>query len=68
MKVTLNDKWLTFELDAPWEKTTVDWLWANYNGDYFFKNFFSKMLLDRERVKVTLEVKAEVEKRIGTHN
>lgn len=66
MKVKLEDKWLTFELDAPWEISTTKWLWSKY-GEHFFKNFFGKMLMDKQRAKVTIEVKEEVEKRIGTH-
>ena len=67
MKVKLEDKWLTFELDAPWELDTAKWLWSRY-GEHFFKNLLSKTLLDKQRVKVTLEVKEEVERRIGTNS
>lgn len=67
MKVKLEDKYLTFELDAPWEKSTAEWLWSKY-GEHFFKNWLGKTLMDKQRVKVTLEVKEEVERRIGTNS
>lgn len=67
MKVKFEERWLTFELDAPWELETVKWLWEKY-GEHFFKNLVSRILLDKQRAKVTLEVKEEVERRIGTNS
>lgn len=67
MTITKVGNEVKIVLDAPWERETVDWLWEQYQ-EHFLKNLFGRVLYEKHRAKVTIEVRKEVERRLGTHD